>query len=140
MSWYDSGMPVINDAEVLATAELIRRLWVETTGDAADPYLGPYADQPPQVDAARDAAAPPRPRYAGSRAADGWQARADQWLDNPDWDTSAAPLFVGVPGGTDIDELSQAIRLCQRAGLLPATPNGVMYIPAELVPPGSEEE
>lgn len=145
-------------------------LWVETTGDFADPYVAP----PPQVDGARDAAAPPRPRYAGfdglagleasqrawaadpqresweerarqqmgrtPQASGGWQARFDQWLDNPDWDTSAAPLLVGVPDGTDIDELSQAIRLCQHAGLLPATPNGVMYIPAELVPPGSEEE
>lgn len=27
MSWYDSGMPVINDPDVLATAELIRRLY-----------------------------------------------------------------------------------------------------------------
>lgn len=27
MSWYDSGMPVINDPEVLATAELIKRLY-----------------------------------------------------------------------------------------------------------------
>lgn len=27
MTWYDSGMPVINDPDVLATAELIRRLY-----------------------------------------------------------------------------------------------------------------
>lgn len=37
MSWYDSGMPVINSAEVLATAELIRRLYELPGCDAGGP-------------------------------------------------------------------------------------------------------
>lgn len=37
MSWYDNGMPVINDAEVLATAELIKRLLASPEGSNGGP-------------------------------------------------------------------------------------------------------
>jgi hypothetical protein len=121
--------------------------WALLTVDDCAGDVERYAlstDPPPQVDPQRDLVDPRqiRPQYPASRE---WvdrvsvytpparertaQDRAEQWRANFDWTGGRAPLFVQVPSGVQEQRLADAIRLCQQAGLIPDTPNGVVYIP-----------
>lgn len=94
-----------------------------------------FVDEPPQVDARRDLADPRQVQPVYST--DAILGMAEPWAGpiaagvfaNP---TPQAPLFVGLPAGVEAGQLAEAIRLCQQAGLIPDTPNGVVYIPGEL--------
>lgn len=100
--------------------------WVHLTVDDCIDGVERYAlaiDPAPQVDLERalseEAARAPRammPKWAGP---------SRPWLAS----TDDAPLFVMLPDGVQEQRLAEAIALCQRAGLLPDTPHGVVYLP-----------
>lgn len=46
--------------------------------------------------------------------------------------TDGHPLIVSVPTDIDVQKVSEAIALCQQVGLLAPTPQGVVYLPAEM--------
>lgn len=93
-------------------------------------------DPPPEVNVEQmllhDAERPPQVLYRGGPMLPSVQGMFERWLADPEFDFDRAPLFVGIPDGADDRELADAIALCQRAGLLPPTPNGIVYLPAGL--------